>query len=209
MQKLIEKHKLSASERLEFISDKNVNLLNPKLTIHDQINNQNHFKSCISNLQRSKVENLSLERKINLLASNSNSSPMLYNKATPDLFNSIRKLDNEQAKNITASWKRLGAKSFHNLLVFSEFINYPTEILVDSNVQMQLDHDRASSGGVLLSSLSQQLHYEELKHFKSSLECAQMLSRKKKLFLKSKHYFKMVVMFVNFLLSLNGYPHLF
>lgn len=151
------------------------------------------FESCISKLINSKYDKRNLERKINILASNSS----LLQKKVRSKSNCIPIGTNNMLKDdmricgesftSNSDWKRTGAKSSHNLSVFSEFINYSLGIskedfLQKNNIGEYKESERAASGGMLLSSLSQQLHYEDLNPFKSTLECAKML-RKKKSFL--------------------------
>jgi serine/threonine protein kinase len=101
---------------------------------------------------------------------------MLSIDESRDLFdNSINNFINP-----AAPWKRLGAKSLPDLLLLPDYVNYSAK-----NIQLEKDFpqdgERTCSGGLLLSSFSQQLHYEYLKPFRSTLECAQMLRKIKKL----------------------------
>ena len=159
------------------------------------------MNSCKSYLKYKHEESEYLSKKIHLLALNSSCSPLHDNKPSESFAGSFGdSVDSSNEKTNDAngcvlshtSWKRLGAKSFHNLHVSSEFVqeqfysNNPMALGCESRVPGGDECGRAFSSGLLVSSLARRMQCDDLSNFKKTLECVQMLSRKKKFSQKSK-----------------------
>lgn len=185
-EKLITKHQVSSiptGNRTSSSSSEDI--LKPETKSNNEMtaNDKSDFKGFMSiDLVKYKFDSEHLAKKISQVLSQSICSQV-------DACEFLTAQDDTSLyKSFDPSWKRLGAKSFPNLLVL------PVECNVDyssKNVQSDLDFkaqdgERTASGGLLLSSFSQQLHYEYLKPFRSTLECAQMLRKKKKLSSKNR-----------------------
>jgi hypothetical protein len=185
-EKLIKKHQLSNISNLNS-SEENFQKKELAIKSNNEMNaSKVDAKAFINDLVKYKFDSENLAKKINLLTSNSsifkanvlsqsNSSQIDITKFNETIDNSINNFINP-----AAPWKRLGAKSLPDLLLLPDYVNYSAK-----NIQLEKDFpqdgERTCSGGLLLSSFSQQLHYEYLKPFRSTLECAQMLRKIKKL----------------------------
>ena len=160
------------------------------------------MNSCKSYLKWKHEECEYLSKKINFLALNSSCSPLHDNKPYESFKSSLGDsvdASNEKTNNANGyvlsntNWKRLGAKSFHNLHVSSEFVqeqfysNNPMTFGVEPHVTGGEECGRAFSSGLLVSSLTHRMQCDDLSNFKKTLECVQMLSRKKKFSQKSKY----------------------
>jgi len=194
-EKLIKKHRLKSTVKDECESDDD-DILLPNKGIYDQyyeevdnqLNNNNNNNTTTNKLQKSnfkqksdwtiklqlkyKADSKSLDEKINRCFSLKSESTGIVNLLT-------------------------GAKSFHNLM-FNDFsnsssINYIKNNTTPSNTNNNINNnessfslisstnDRISSNRLTSGflSLSQQLKYKDLKQFKTTLECVELLSKKK------------------------------
>jgi hypothetical protein len=105
----------------------------------------------VSIFTRYKTESETLEKKINTFKLSKSCSS-----------NRLTENENFSGNNLNASCKRLGAKSFHNLLSLS--------------CAQRRCCTRNPTASTSLS-LSQQIQYQDLKQFKSTLQCVKYLSK--------------------------------
>lgn len=183
-EKLIKKHQLpSIPSDNRNSSSIGEDISHPETKSNNEMSacDKSHFKGI--ELVKYKFDSEHLAKKIGQVLSQSNCS-----RIDACEFLTAQE-DYSSDKSFDPSWKRLGAKSFPNLLVLPIDecnVNSSSKNGQSEEEFIEQNDERTVSGGLLLSSFSQQLHYEYLKPFRSTLECAQMLRRKKKLSSKNE-----------------------